>query len=172
MELAVEEARRMNHSYIGTEHLLLGLVREGNGIAFGVLESLGVSLERVRTETLRIVSQPMPSIQRLIHLAPDAERRNRAGLLIKSAQELLNAQEGSTVEQALVRTFLIPRLDRLWHALSESLAPDEAEKRRAEVMAEASILGDLAEAFRAEGRNDVADALTAALGGLKEALLD
>ncbi|HWO73692.1 MAG TPA: Clp protease N-terminal domain-containing protein, partial [Dehalococcoidia bacterium] len=40
IELAVEEARRLNHSYIGTEHLLLGLVREGEGIAFGVLESL------------------------------------------------------------------------------------------------------------------------------------
>ncbi len=60
IELAVEEARRLNHSYIGTEHLLLGLVREGEGIAFGVLESLGVSLERVRTETTRILSQSMP----------------------------------------------------------------------------------------------------------------
>ncbi|HLG11993.1 MAG TPA: ATP-dependent Clp protease ATP-binding subunit, partial [Dehalococcoidia bacterium] len=60
IELAVEEARRLNHSYIGTEHLLLGLVREGEGIAFGVLESLGVSLERVRTETARILSQTTP----------------------------------------------------------------------------------------------------------------
>jgi ATP-dependent Clp protease ATP-binding subunit ClpC len=60
IELAVEEARRLNHSYIGTEHLLLGLVREGEGIAFGVLESLGVSLERVRTETARILSQSTP----------------------------------------------------------------------------------------------------------------
>jgi hypothetical protein len=56
IELAVEEARRLNHSYIGTEHLLLGMVREGEGIAFGVLESLGVSLERVRTETARVLS--------------------------------------------------------------------------------------------------------------------
>ena len=48
IELAVDEARRLNHSYIGTEHLLLGLVREGEGIAAGVLESLGVNLERVR----------------------------------------------------------------------------------------------------------------------------
>src|SRR2546430_1363256 len=60
IELAVEEARRLNHSYIGTEHLLLGLVREGEGIAFGVLESLGVSLERVRTETTKILSQSTP----------------------------------------------------------------------------------------------------------------
>ena len=60
IELAVDEARRLNHSYIGTEHLLLGLVREGEGIAAGVLESLGVSLERVRAETTRILSQSAP----------------------------------------------------------------------------------------------------------------
>jgi len=48
IELAVDEARRMGHNYIGTEHLLLGLLREGEGIACGVLESLGVNLERAR----------------------------------------------------------------------------------------------------------------------------
>lgn len=57
IELAVDEARRLSHSYIGTEHLLLGLVREGEGIAAGVLESLGVNLERVRGETTRILAQ-------------------------------------------------------------------------------------------------------------------
>ena len=60
IELAVEEARRLNHSYIGTEHLLLGLVREGEGIAAGVLESLGVNIERVREETTRILAQTQP----------------------------------------------------------------------------------------------------------------
>ena len=60
IELAVDEARRLNHHYIGTEHLLLGLVREGEGIAAGVLESLGVNLERVRGETTRILSQSAP----------------------------------------------------------------------------------------------------------------
>ncbi|MEX2238724.1 MAG: ATP-dependent Clp protease ATP-binding subunit [Dehalococcoidia bacterium] len=60
IELAVDEARRLNHHYIGTEHLLLGLVREGEGIAAGVLESLGVNLEKVRAETQRILSQSMP----------------------------------------------------------------------------------------------------------------
>ena len=57
IELAVDEARRMNHRYIGTEHLLLGMVREGEGIAAGVLESLGVRLEKVRTETIRVLNQ-------------------------------------------------------------------------------------------------------------------
>ena len=56
VELAVDEARRMNHTYIGTEHLLIGLLREGEGVAAGVLESLGVTLEKVRTETHRILS--------------------------------------------------------------------------------------------------------------------
>src|SRR3990170_974373 len=60
LTLAQEEALRFNHNYIGTEHLLLGLVREGEGIAAGVLESLGVSLDKVRSEVTRILSQSMP----------------------------------------------------------------------------------------------------------------
>jgi len=56
-ELAVDEARRLGHDYIGTEHLLLGLIREGNGIAARVLERLGASLDKVRTETLRLLQE-------------------------------------------------------------------------------------------------------------------
>lgn len=67
IKLAVDEARRLNHHYIGTEHLLLGLLREGEGIACGVLESLGVNLEAVRGDVLQVVShnsgdQPADSI--------------------------------------------------------------------------------------------------------------
>src|SRR5687768_9029334 len=57
IELSVEEARRLNHNYIGTEHLLLGLVREGEGIAAGVLESLGVSLDKVRQQVNYVLNQ-------------------------------------------------------------------------------------------------------------------
>jgi excisionase family DNA binding protein len=57
IELAVEEARRLNHRFIGTEHLLLGLIREGEGIGAGVLESLGVRLDQARTEVLRVLRQ-------------------------------------------------------------------------------------------------------------------
>ncbi len=56
MELAADEAQRMNQPSIGTEHLLLGLVREGMGIAAGVLESLGVSVEQLRTATAQLLS--------------------------------------------------------------------------------------------------------------------
>ena len=61
VELAVDEARRMNHTYIGTEHLLIGLLREGEGVAAGVLESLSVTLDKVRSETHRILSQSTPT---------------------------------------------------------------------------------------------------------------
>lgn len=54
---AVEEAKRLNHHYIGTEHLLLGLVRNGEGVATGVLDILGISLEQVRTQVIRMLRQ-------------------------------------------------------------------------------------------------------------------
>ena len=57
IELAVDEARRLNHNYIGTEHLLIGLMREGEGVPAGVLESLGVTLDKIRAETSRLLSQ-------------------------------------------------------------------------------------------------------------------
>ncbi|MDW8071245.1 MAG: ATP-dependent Clp protease ATP-binding subunit, partial [Anaerolineae bacterium] len=55
IELAVDEARRMGHHYIGTEHLLLGIVREGEGVAVEILKSLGVSLEAVRAQTAKVI---------------------------------------------------------------------------------------------------------------------
>ena len=63
IELAVDEARRLNHNYIGTEHLLIGLMREGEGVASGVLESLGVNLDKIRGETSRILSQKSQQAQ-------------------------------------------------------------------------------------------------------------
>lgn len=57
IELAVDEARRLRHQYIGTEHILIGLMREGEGVAAGVLESLSVTLDKVRAETTRVLSQ-------------------------------------------------------------------------------------------------------------------
>ncbi|MFC1866048.1 ATP-dependent Clp protease ATP-binding subunit [Chloroflexota bacterium] len=57
IELAIDEARQLGHSYIGTEHLLLGLLREGEGVAAGVLDSFGITLERTRAEVARFLSQ-------------------------------------------------------------------------------------------------------------------
>jgi ATP-dependent Clp protease ATP-binding subunit ClpA len=57
IELAIDEARKLGHSHVGTEHLLLGIVREGGSIGAGVLQSLGVSLEKVREQVIATLGQ-------------------------------------------------------------------------------------------------------------------
>ena len=83
--LAKEEAKRFNHDYIGTEHLLLGLVKEGEGVAAAVLASLGLDFESIRQETERLV-QPgagaaiggdipfTPRAKKVVELAMDEAR--------------------------------------------------------------------------------------------------
>jgi ATP-dependent Clp protease ATP-binding subunit ClpA len=61
IEISFEEARRMGHNYVGTEHILLGLLIEGEGIAAHVLEDLGATLERVRPEIERLLVQRLGS---------------------------------------------------------------------------------------------------------------
>tara|TARA_Y100001933_G_C19005805_1_gene566595 strand:- start:1767 stop:4292 length:2526 start_codon:yes stop_codon:yes gene_type:complete len=57
LELSLEEARQLGHNYIGTEHLLLGLIREGEGVAARVLENLGIDLSKVRTQVIRMLGE-------------------------------------------------------------------------------------------------------------------
>jgi ATP-dependent Clp protease ATP-binding subunit ClpC len=97
IELAVDEARRLNHSYIGTEHLLLGLVREGEGIAAGVLESLGVNLERVRAETTRILSQSAPQAASAGTGARQATRTPTVAHIPLSASRRVSGISGMTI---------------------------------------------------------------------------
>src|SRR5215218_8096014 len=60
IELAMSEARELNHSYVGTEHLMLGLLREEKGIAAQVLHDAGVTLERAREEVVRLLGPMLP----------------------------------------------------------------------------------------------------------------
>ncbi len=74
LELAVDEARRMGHHYIGTEHLLLGLVRQSEGVAIDVLKRLGISPEEVRRQTRRVLQEsPVQNSQ------PDRQEPKRTG---------------------------------------------------------------------------------------------
>jgi ATP-dependent Clp protease ATP-binding subunit ClpA len=61
LDLAWDEAKRLNHHYMGTEHILLGILREGEGVAAGVLESLGVTLDQSRTMILKLLTEGPPS---------------------------------------------------------------------------------------------------------------
>jgi ATP-dependent Clp protease ATP-binding subunit ClpC len=72
--LAQEEARLLNHSYIGTEHILLGLIHEGEGVAAKALESLGISLEAVRSQVEEIIGQGGSSPSGHIPFTPRAKK--------------------------------------------------------------------------------------------------
>ena len=64
LELSAEEARALGHNYIGTEHLLLGLIREGEGVAFRVFLNMGVDLEKARTEIMELLGSGIPGLAR------------------------------------------------------------------------------------------------------------
>ena len=70
LEYSVEEARNLNHNYVGTEHLLLGLLRDQDGVAAQVLMNLGLKLEEVRQEIVQILAAP-PDDDHTIPLAPE-----------------------------------------------------------------------------------------------------
>ena len=72
--LAQEEARLLNHSYIGTEHILLGLIHEGEGVAAKAMESLGISLEAVRSQVEEIIGQGGSSPSGHIPFTPRAKK--------------------------------------------------------------------------------------------------
>ncbi|RJX27270.1 MAG: ATP-dependent Clp protease ATP-binding subunit [Dethiobacter sp.] len=72
--LAQEEAKRLNHNFIGTEHILLGLVREGSGIAARSLQNLGVELSRVRSEVEKIIGKGEKTLVQGISYTPRAKK--------------------------------------------------------------------------------------------------
>jgi len=74
LTLAQEEALRFNHNYIGTEHLLLGLVREGEGVAAKVLANLGVELNKVRSAVEFIIGRGDRAVMGEIGLTPRAKK--------------------------------------------------------------------------------------------------
>ncbi|HEX5448579.1 MAG TPA: Clp protease N-terminal domain-containing protein [Gaiellaceae bacterium] len=82
LRLAEEEARALDHDYIGTEHLLLGLLREGEGIAARVLAANGVTLEPVRERTISVAGPGRHSPEGMIPLTPRSQ-----GVLERAATE-------------------------------------------------------------------------------------
>ena len=87
LELATDEARRLRHHYIGTEHLLLGLVREGEGLASRVLLSLGVTLPRVRDEVMVVLASEAGSTRQPFALAREGLARAFGGRRSSSAAD-------------------------------------------------------------------------------------
>src|SRR4029450_12627789 len=76
MQLASVEAQKFNHEYIGTEHILLGLVKESSGVAANVLKNLDVDLRKIRLEIEKIV-QPGPGAEQLVQGEPPTLRARK-----------------------------------------------------------------------------------------------
>ena len=114
IEYAVDEARRLNHHYVGTEHLLLGLVRNGEGVATGVLDILGVSLEQVRTQVMRVLRQG-PSSSAMERSAPSAasapaQRQSKTPYLDALGIDLTEAAEAGRLDPVIGRQHEIERV--------------------------------------------------------------
>ena len=104
IELAVDEARLMGHHYIGTEHLLLGLVREGEGIAVNVLRGLGINLDRVRTQTARNILQTQAQSKE------KQKKESKTPLMDQLGYDLTAAAEEGKLDPVIGRQSEIERL--------------------------------------------------------------
>ncbi len=79
IEFAIEEARNLNHNYVGTEHLLLGLLREQDGVAAQVLMNLGIKLEEVREEVLNLLGAGVENEEATAGAVPSQETGRKGG---------------------------------------------------------------------------------------------
>jgi len=105
IELAIDEARHLGHNYIGTEHLLLGLLREGEGIAASVLDSFGITLERARAETVHILSQSTSTLK-----AKPTRATSRTPALDQLGVDLTAAAQAGKLDPVIGRTKEIERV--------------------------------------------------------------
>jgi ATP-dependent Clp protease ATP-binding subunit ClpC len=102
--LAQEEAKLLNHNYIGTEHILLGLIHEGEGVAAKALEALGINLEQVREQVQDIIGQGQQSPSGHIPFTPRAKKVLE--LSLREALQLGHSYIG-TEHLARVRVLLL-----------------------------------------------------------------
>jgi ATP-dependent Clp protease ATP-binding subunit ClpC len=115
LELAMTEARELNHSYVGTEHLLLGLLREEKGIAAQVLTDAGVNLEQSRAETLRLLGSDMPQAQASSSSpapaqAPKSEKKSKTPALDHFCRDLTQLAAEGQLDPTIGRAKEIERV--------------------------------------------------------------
>ncbi len=109
LELSVDEARQLGHNYVGTEHLLLGLIREGEGVAARVLLELGVDRKKVREETLKLLGGT-PSVSQ-----PEREGKVETPALNQFGRDLTTLAREGKLDPIIGRE---PEIDRVIQVLS------------------------------------------------------
>lgn len=112
IKYAIEEANRLNHHYIGTEHLLLGLVRNGEGVATGVLDIMGVSLEQVRNQVMRVLRHGTAGTTEPRGTAgqPAAQRQSKTPYLDALGTDLTDMAEAGRLDPIIGRQHEIERV--------------------------------------------------------------
>jgi ATP-dependent Clp protease ATP-binding subunit ClpC len=112
LEFAVAEAREMSHSYVGTEHLLLGLLREEKGVAAQVLESLGVTLDQAREQTLKLLGTDVPSPGQppLGGASPKGEKKSKTPALDHFCRDLTELARAGELDPTIGREKEIERV--------------------------------------------------------------
>ena len=112
LEFAVAEAREMSHSYVGTEHLLLGLLREEKGVAAQVLESLGVTLEQAREQTLKLLGTDVPNPGQVggPSASPKGEKKSKTPALDHFCRNLTELARSGELDPTIGREKEIERV--------------------------------------------------------------
>ncbi len=113
LEHAVDEAKRMGHHYIGTEHLLLGLIRHQEGVALDVLKRLGVSPEQIRRQTRRVLqesSSPQRSSTRSRRSSQSDKQRTKTPMVDQLAVDLISLAEQGKLDPVIGRQMEIERV--------------------------------------------------------------
>ena len=163
IELAIDEARHLGHNYIGTEHLLLGLLREEEGIAASVLQSFDITLERGRTETMRVLGRGV-SKSRLARTA------SRTPILDQLAIDLTEAARVGKLDPVIGRQKEIERVMQILSRRTKNNPaligePGVGKTAIVEGLAHQIIAGDVPETL--EGKRIVALDIGAVVAGTK-----
>ena len=178
IELAVDEAHLMRHNYIGTEHLLLGLVSEGSGIAAGVLLNHYCTLDAVRQATVHELDARANVERTMGHgaggfrLVRNPARLEAAQKAIDVALDDLASAPFSRMEHDLVNLLLVPHLRLLQETLDfKGRNPSDLDAPRNRVNGSLELLGDVAQMFPKHGLQHSAEVLDAVWIAGKAALM-
>jgi len=163
IELAIDEARQLGHSYIGTEHLLLGLLREGEGVAAGVLDSFNINLDRTRAEIARFLSQSATK-SRLSRVAGRTPTLDQVGI------DLTAAVRAGKLDPVIGRFKEIERIIQILSRRTKNNPaligePGVGKTAIVEGLAHRIIAGDVPETL--EGKRVVALDIAAVVAGTK-----